>query len=714
MSAAVVPALSQDSAAVRPASGVRVPLWFGFGGGANFLSFSTDGSLRCLGDPACPQYSGGTAFAPAFGASLDWRFSAGFGLLLRAAYNPAGIVLAAEDDRARTLDASGSVVPLVRRHTLELTTRAIHFDILGNLPLGDFRIFAGGTAGLLLSPVWESASEILSPANVTFGNNRRDTLFMPETAIPDAETFQPGVTAGLGYDLRLSQKLILAPELHATLPLAAIVGSGDLRKFSAGLTLSLRFGSGVSKPEDKQFRRIFDTIILQNPAIVGNRFSFGKTVVQTEVAETDERRVITETTTRRDTMTIGAKPIEPPKPPKPVAPTAALTLSGIGENGGQTPLTEFAVRGRYVTEGFPLLPMVFFDNNASAPAPRYHLLAAADGFTEDKLPPQSLEQHREILNIIGRRMRDNPNARITLRGTADPTTENADCRLAEARARAVKDYLASVWGVDERRISLARQGRKCEPESPTTSPVEAGFAENRRVEIESDDEEILFAPVLREKYIELTGVEPEKFEANPDGSVAEKLRSWELSARYGKVEIGAAKGLSAPVLQVFPIAPDAARAMHAGQAETVDLTFVLTDANGLSDRVEREIPIRRDTLRQAIDRLSLMHFQVLKDKLNRTAKTAIKRFITDLDSEATVSVVGYTDNLGDPDLNQRLSAGRADEVTSYIKRQAQSVNIIRSEGVAATKFPPGIHSHDLPEARILSRTVQIEIIRNRR
>jgi hypothetical protein len=39
-------------------------------------------------------------------------------------------------------------------------------------------------------------------------------------------------------------------------------------------------------------------------------------------------------------------------------------------------------------------------------------------------------------------------------------------------------------------------------------------------------------------------------------------------------------------------------------------------------------------------------------------------------------------------------------------------NIVQIEGVGSSKLPPGIPSHELPESRFLSRTVQIEIIRS--
>ncbi len=694
----------------KPAIAPRIPLWIGFGGGINYLQFSTDGNLRCLGDPACPVYNGAGIFTPLFGGSFDWRLSGSLGLLLRANYNLANVSLTAEDNRAKTFDGSGNIVPLVRRHSLEISAPHISFDILADIILDNIRFFGGGNATFLFAPKWSSNSTILSPGNVTFGNNRRDTLFLPETKITDASSYQPGITAGFGYDFYLNQKLILTPEVCGTLPLSSIIKVGNLKKSSVALSLSLRFGSGLVKTEVKRFQRLFDTVTIQNPTFAGTRFSFGKNIMQIDVNETDDTRIITETTMRRDTVTVGTKKVV--EPPKPIDPTASFSVYGINGNEAKSPLTEFLVRGRFVTEAFPLLPMLFFENNSSTPAKRYHLLASSEGFSEDKLPPHVLDQHKEILNIIGKRMSDNPKTEITLRGTADETTENADCHLAESRARYVKDYLSTVWGVAESRIKLARLRRKCEPESPTTSQVEAGYAENRRVEIESDDDETLLAPVLRAKYIELSSAVPEKFEIDPSASIVDKFQSWELSVKYKKAIIATEIGKGAPISKQITLPYDIARSMHTDEAGTVDIAMLITDGNGKTANHEIEIPVKRDTVRQAIARLSLMHFQVLKDKLNRAAKAAIKRFISDLGDDATVSVVGYTDNLGDQELNSRLSSRRAEEVTNYIKFLKPSVKITRNEGVASTKYPPGITSHELPESRILSRTVQIEIIRN--
>lgn len=47
-----------------------------------------------------------------------------------------------------------------------------------------------------------------------------------------------------------------------------------------------------------------------------------------------------------------------------------------------------------------------------------------------------------------------------------------------------------VWGIEEKRIKNRTPSRRCEFENPTTSQVEEGYADNRRVEIESEDDEM--------------------------------------------------------------------------------------------------------------------------------------------------------------------------------------------------------------------------------
>lgn len=689
---------------VQPAE-LPIPLWLGFGIGSTYSVHSTDGRLQCLNDPACPVYTGGngSGFLAAF--SADWRpVGKKLGLLGRLGIWINSITMSTVDDRARTLDQNGSIVPLIRSHDMNASLTALRLDLAAQYRFGKIRAFAGPAFGLLLSPSWNSTSTLLAPGNVTFANQRRDTTFLPEQTIAGNSAFQTDFMAGIGYELPLGKKLLFAPELHAALPLTSIVNNASWKQTSIALLASIRWGTGIVKEEEFRQEYKIDTIQVKRPSITGNHFVSGNPIRSVEISETEDKKLTYELTRRTDTLILGS---EPPKPP-----VAQINLyAGQAEN--RQPVRELRLKGQFVTEGFPILPFVFFKPQSADFADRYHRVQNASEFSSDSLEPTSIVQHRDILNIIGERLKQRPRARITLKGTADPTTENADCDLAQSRAAAVRDYLVTVWQIEEKRIQIEKPRRKCAPESPTMSQSEAGYEENRHVEIDSEDDNIL-APVLRTRYIQLTEFTPQSLEADPAGSSAQAgVKNWSLDITYKDRSLFSDKGNSPiPQPRAYALTADMVRPMHMGEAGRIQASFTVQDKNGLSASDIMDIPIVRDTTSFAVQRLSLMHFGVLQDKLNKAARSSIKRFVKNLEADATISVVGYSDNLGDIELNNRLAQSRAQAVSEHIRKVKPSANIVQIDGVGSAKMPPGISNHDLPESRFLSRTVQIEILRS--
>lgn len=683
-------------------SAARIPLWFGGGGGFMLGMHSTDGNLRCLNDPSCPQYKNGNGGGFMVGASLDWRLSSGFGILSRLHLALPNAEMSAENSAGIVKNANGDIVPLVRSHTLEAQLTALRLDIAGNLILGKFRIFGGISPELLISPTWTSTSTILSPGNVTFANKRRDTTFINDQPITNASTLLMGLTAGIGYDIPLGQKILLTPELSGTLPLTAISAEGNWKQTALAFTAHVRFGSGIIKSNEIRVRDQFDTVTIRDNSFVGTRFVPGNKIITRDIEETETARITTETNIRRDTIFIGNDP-----PKGPLVRTDINAVDGI--NAGKK-IQEILISGRYVTEAFPVIPTVFFDAQSNQLPERYHRITSPQDFSIDNLIPNSLLQHKDVLNIIGRRLLDNPKAKITLRGTSDPTTENSECDLAEQRAESVKNYLIQVWGIEEKRIKNKTPRRRCEPENPTTSQVEEGYADNRRVEIESEDDEIL-DPLLRTRFIEVSKIEPQEIELSLTDENNNPISAWSAKGQLQKTTLFAQKGTTKPSPLRHRFTDDNIRLMNGINDGFIEIDAMLTDKENRSDEQNSIITIKKDTAEFTVERLSLMTFDVLQDKLNRSAKKAIKRFIDELDTESTISVSGYTDKLGDADLNARLAESRANAVADYIKDIKPNANIVNNIGYGSTKMPPGVTTTALPEARFLSRTVQIEILR---
>ena len=675
------------------------PVHVGFGIQGGLGLHSTNGSLRCLGDPACPTYENGSGGIFGIMGNVEWmptdwgmRGSLGF------AFNSAS--MSVTDSRARVKDINGNIVPLIREHAMSASLPMINLDFGLQKSFGDTRVFFGPNIGFLLSPSWKSTSTILSPSNVQYKGGSSDTTFIDES-IPNVNAMQFGFGFGIGHHIPLMNDMVLVPELSTTIPFSQILAGPAWKQMSIMLGISLRWGMGAVKEEVLRRAEIIDTIEVEVDERIGSIIIEGQKKSSREVEEYETHIIVTETIERTDTLKVGLPPKQSPKP----------SISAFTAQDDQSEMIErIQVEGQLVTEAFPILPMVFFSESDANIHPRYKQLTSIENFSSDKLEPFVSEQHTDILNIIGERLQKNSQSTITLRGYSDPVTEKSDCDLAKQRVETIQDYLANVWSIDKARIILDVDRRSCAPENPTMSRNAQGYEENRRIEISSDDKEIL-GPVIRSRYVELTDHSPKEYHVNTQETVAEDVISWKVSETLGDSVLKRKEGDQLPFWIQMPISKEDARLMQKAPVKSIAISLFIQDRDGEKGNANIEIPIQRDTTNYAIQRLSLMHFPVQQSTLDKQGKNAIDAFVKNLEDNATISIIGYSDNLGNAQSNLELSKERAETVYKYIRSIKPKSNFIKVDGVGSTALPPGIRSHELPESRFLSRTVQIEIIR---
>ena len=105
------------------------------------------------------------------------------------------------------------------------------------------------------------------------------------------------------------------------------------------------------------------------------------------------------------------------------------------------------------SELFPLLPYVFFpQDNADLDSTSMRQIGSATtvSFDESRLPNNTLAIYADLLNVVGRRLQQHPQAHITLTGCNNATgSERNNRRLSRSRAEAVRDYLVGTWAIDE-------------------------------------------------------------------------------------------------------------------------------------------------------------------------------------------------------------------------------------------------------------------------
>ena len=185
----------------------------------------------------------------------------------------------------------------------------------------------------------------------------------------------------------------------------------------------------------------------------------------------------------------------------PIVPVAVIVPAPIHEFTLVVRGPENRAYKREVSETFPLLSAVFFDESSTAIPSRYVLLTKdqAYNFKERQLQRDQatnkpgraagqLNVYHNVLNILGDRMRMNPSASIVLNGAS--VNGPAEGKVF---AESVKQYLVDMFGIAGSRIAV--QG-SFKPHPPSEKPggtkdLALLGSENRRVDIESNSPELL-------------------------------------------------------------------------------------------------------------------------------------------------------------------------------------------------------------------------------
>lgn len=513
--------------------------------------------------------------------------------------------------------------------------------------------------------------------------------------IPEAESVQTDFNLGLEYTFPLNKtgSLLLAPNVTYRLGLTNVVSSLNWKINSFQLQLALRYRPLKipklleEKPiEEFEKKYVIDTIIVENENIRANRFAYGKEIFDTAVVVEPGKIIHKLTISRIDTIFHVPKPIA-------VISTNTSTIH---------------VSTQFVTQAFPLLPILFFEHNSSDITDFYVKIKNQNEFDINNLPTLPIELNREILNIIGYRLLENPNAKITLWGYADSTSEGGNCKLARRRAESVKNYLTTVWNIPSQRIVIRTGETNCIPKERTITKNDSGFAENRRVEITSDNLQVL-EPIAKRRFLEVLDYKPDSLIFDPTRSQVSAIKNWKIEVFRGVRPILTYSNNTEFKIIIKQISHNLLEQITQNEALYVRLT--ITDEAGNTDTSFKEIKVISDTSEYEIQRLSLILFDVSSAVIPHFKKEEILKFLKTNSDLTQARIIGYSDILGDRDFNYTLSEKRAKNTLELIKSFDHNIEILEAKGVGSSIFPPGISAYTTPAERFLSRTVYIELIK---
>ncbi|MDH7515223.1 MAG: OmpA family protein, partial [Bacteroidota bacterium] len=359
-------------------------------------------------------------------------------------------------------------------------------------------------------------------------------------------------------------------------------------------------------------------------------------------------------------------------------------------------------------QSYPMLTYVFFAEGDGTRPLRQELLTREQAaiFRVENALGDELTLYRNMLNIIGRRLRDNPRAKITLTGTnADYGVERGATALSRQRAETIKSYFTDVWNIDSRRITVRARNL---PQDPSVVELPEGQEENRRVEITSDDPSII-APIPRDEIeyeASLAGIEIIPAVDAPNG-----IDRWSLNVvQAGKSLFSREQGGPVPSSFSWTFEGDAFKR----ESAPVSVSLYVRDRIGQERTAQKQVVVNTFTLERKrqerigdvlVNRSRLILFDFNKATISPRNKAIITEVSKSITPTSRVKIYGYTDRLGDAEYNVRLSQQRADAVRAEFGARLTNIPV-ESVGLGSSQL---LFPNDTPEGRIFCRMVVVII-----
>ncbi|MEO8796089.1 MAG: OmpA family protein [Daejeonella sp.] len=376
-----------------------------------------------------------------------------------------------------------------------------------------------------------------------------------------------------------------------------------------------------------------------------------------------------------------------------------------------------------ISELLPLRNSVFFDEGSSAIPNRYIVLTKdeAGNFKEESLQleqtgiltgrsARQLNVYHNILNILGDRMRTNPEARINLSGASAQGPQEG-----KVFAESVKQYIVSVFGIEGSRIKTEGRTKPLIPsEKPgATKELVLLHAGDRRVDITSTSPELLMeVGVGMMKPVQIIESQKDSLNTqvvlNVDGA-KDLLKSWsvDITDENGTIQHCGPFTSDQESITVNSIL---------GERSEGDYKIIMTGETKAGLPVNKQGSLHLVRQNEIIEKS--FRYSILFDFDNSKTIASYEKFLIDVVSPlitdgSTVIIHGHTDVIGDEVYNHTLSHNRALETHKIIE------NALSNAGKKDVKFETSgfgeevSHSpfdNTLPEERFYNRTVIIDIV----
>jgi outer membrane protein OmpA-like peptidoglycan-associated protein len=673
--------------------------------GHYLLSLHSADFTRLPGIPnCCPRFESGSGSGYTFGALYEVPISNKFFLGARVGLQSIGATLKAEE--GTTIIVDGVARRGTFTHSVESSLSNLGIDglIIWN-PVKKLYFSTGLRFSMVNSSTFAQEERITTPANgATFldsnGNDSRQrvrNVFSGD--IPQANGTYMGLLIGTGYEFPLnkSKSLLISPELFYQIGLTSVASEMNWNANGLRAGIALKYELTSSKPTVKNTIVVRDTVSVQTNNEV-QTIVLKSTTSSKKVDETPANIVETEIITEMYELRLPKQPSNTKTNTSNLS--SSLVAVGIDDKGQEQQIQEIQIEEFESKVIHPLLPNVFFKEGSAEIQTKYKKLSSSQvgGYSISLKEQSTIDVYYDILNIVGSRLKQNPNAVITLTGcNSNNGMEEGNLALSLQRANAVKDYFVSTWGISPNQIKVESKNL---PTKPSNITLQDGIEENRRVEISSTSADILAVVISKDAYRKVI---PEVIRLKPTVQTSETLKEVVLSSSGKQIaslqsatnydyNIARSQNVVNTLSNSIPFELNATTKSDKSTNASTSLNVKVTSLKNKRDNNRND---------KEIDIYKLLLFDFNSSSLGDYNNTIAKLMKANIKNNSTITITGYTDRIGDDALNKKLSFDRANEAKKVLNVQNVVTNGLGEETL--------LFDNNTPEGRMYSRTVEIVV-----
>lgn len=646
----------------------------------------------------CGSYEGGKGTTVSGGIEYQKPISTSLLFTLRGIVLPLDGRLSHDEPTMVINRVRDTIVPGIFRQSLNASLISIGIEpALSMRVTKKLFLHTGFHAGIIAQKSFNQREEIVQPEGFVFQSTKASTQNVFSGDIPKAETFFIAAKIGVSYEipLNIARSWIIEPQVMYERGLTSIVSDIHWNIHSLQTGVALKYSPLPPREiiRDTLFR--YDT----TKTIIRLGEPITKLVDQSITLDSTHDDFYIRYTTiisRRYNQEIL----------KPVQLDISVSVKAVDTDGTELPSVQMKIEEFIGSSTNPILPYIFFEEQMAVIPTRFKMLTKEQttAFSLEKLYNMNNQDvYYHILNIIGKRMQTNNTSKIVLVGCNAGVWENGDLGLSKARAEAIKMYLQSIWGIDDRRITIKTRSY---PDIRSNPTLPDGQAENRRVEIYSDSKSILEPLVATDT---LRNVTPTAVHIRPVAVSSEGLSQWKIKVLQNGRILQQFSGIDTLPKEVLWQPTD--KKENAPKFDTpVSVEFEAIDNNNNKKTAQEGVNTQLITVQQKrnaigkdkeIDTYNLVLFPYGKSEIGASNQPVIDFINQRLLPESKITIYGYTDRSGSDETNRKVAESRARSVAKALNRP--DANIV---GIGSSEL---LYDNTTPEGRQYCRTVQVVV-----